>query len=179
MKVVPVSNEPLFIAIAPRYHRTHYAGTYIGPAGDLARAMASTNYTVAEDDQRFWTTVYFKSRTDASLPRIALDHESDIFLCMSGRSVWTDVSFDPSARRYKYRKTPGQPVVIHFNNAKADIEPFFRTLKGAWCPTDGTTMCSAVALGVPGAALAFAGVALSRLAIAVIAIALSYAGLYK
>ena len=147
----------------------HIVGTYIGPAGDLARAMESTNYTIAEDDQRFWTTVYLKSRTDGSLPRISLDHESDIFLCMSGRSVWTDVSFDPSARSYKYRGTPGQPAIIHFNSAKSDIPLFFRVLKGQWCPTDRLTSCSAVALGAPGAALAFVGLVFGRFSTALVA----------
>ena len=61
--------------------------------------MYTVNYTISEDDQRFWTSVYLKSRGDARMPRIILDHESDIFLCMSGYSVWSDVAFNPATRR--------------------------------------------------------------------------------
>jgi hypothetical protein len=154
-------------------HCRRGAGTYLGLAGDLARAMASTNYTIAEDDQRFWTTVYFKSRADADLPRIVLDHESDVFLCMSGRSVWRDVSFDPSARRYKYNGTPGWPVVIHFNNAKADIGPFFRVLQGAWCPYDAWSVCGVASWALPAAAAFLAALGVARAALWVLVLGAS------
>ena len=107
----------------------------MGPAGDLLRAMSTVNYTISEDDQRFWTSVYLKSRGDASMPRIILDHESDVFLGMAGLSPWHDLEFDPHRRKYKLKQTLGQPAVIHFNSAKADVAAFFHVLKGDWCPT--------------------------------------------
>lgn len=116
------------------------SGTYIGRAGDIARMMDLwSNYSIDDDDQRYWTTIYLASRSDPSLPRIVLDHESDVFLCMSGYRMDRDLDFDPALRRYKSKRTPGLPGVIHFNNRKHDVVPFFDALMMKWSPYDIST----------------------------------------
>ena len=108
------------------------SGTYVGRAGAIREAMDRfPNYTLADDDQRYWTTIYLASRADASLPRIALDHEADVFLCMNKYRADGDLDFDPAARRYRFRGGRAAPAVVHFNGEKRDLEPFFRALGGS------------------------------------------------
>jgi len=109
------------------------SGTFVGRAGAILQAMDRfANYSLEDDDQRYWTTVYLASREDATLPRIVLDHESDVFLCMNKYRVHEDLDFDPASRRYKYRGSPGLPVVIHFNGRKADVPEMFEALTQHW-----------------------------------------------
>jgi len=111
------------------------SGTYVGRAGDLLAVMDRfANYTLDDDDQRYWTTAYLASREDPTLPRIILDHENDVFLCMSGYRIDWHLNFDPAIRRYKYKRTPGLPAVIHFNGRKDDVAPFFEALQMQWTP---------------------------------------------
>jgi len=98
----------------------------------------------------YWTTVYLASREDAALPRIALDHEGDVFLSMNRYRADGDLAFDPAARRYRFRGARAAPAVIHFNGEKRDVEPFFRALGSG---ADG---------GAGGAAAAAAAAAASQ-----------------
>ena len=105
------------------------SGTFVGTAGSiLASFERFSNYTLQDDDQRYWTTVYLSSLEDATLPRIVLDHESDVFLCMNKYRVDTDLDFDPAARRFKYKGSNGLPMVIHFNGRKTDVPEMFELL---------------------------------------------------
>ena len=129
------------------------SGTYIGTAGDLAASMRRLNYSIEEDDQRYWTSLYLASRGDYSAPRIALDHDSDVFLCMSGFRVETDLVFEPARRRYRFARTPGRPLVMHFNNAKREVRRFYDALAGRLCPErDPWRLCTLAAVLPPAAA---------------------------
>jgi len=141
------------------------SGTYIGRAGDLRASMARLNYTIQEDDQRYWTSLYLQSRADYRAPRIVLDHESDVFLCMSGYSIGGDLVYSPPTRRHKFKRTPGHPVVMHFNNAKGEIKPFFSALQGAYCPDARWGVCGVVSRGVPAGLLGLLGLLLGRAAL--------------
>ena len=156
-----------------RAHEFAYlnSGTYIGRAGDLRASMARLNYTIQEDDQRYWTSLYLRSRADYSAPRIALDHESDVFLCMSGYSIASDLGFDPTTRRYRFLRAPGEPVVMHFNNAKGEVGEFFNALRGAFCPYAAGKMlgCRVAAAGASAAAAFVLGLLAARLLLAVVA----------
>jgi hypothetical protein len=148
-----------------RAHEFAYlnSGTYVGRAGDLAAAMATLNYTISEDDQRYWTSLYLASRGRLDMPRIVLDHESDVFLCMSGYSLGADVAYLPSTRRYKFRRTPGHPLVMHFNNAKTEIAPFFTALQGRYCPEARWSLCRLGATALPALAALALGLLAGRL----------------
>lgn len=117
------------------YHLPYLnSGTFVGRAGDLARIMALYPYAIEDDDQRYWTTLYLESRRHYDLPRIGLDHENDIFLCMSGYTMYKGLQFDPSSQQYKFVHTPGQPLIMHFNNAKTEIHSFYKALQMKWSP---------------------------------------------
>jgi len=117
---------------ADRAHASHAflnSGTFVGRAGSLLQLMDRfANYSLADDDQRFWTTAYLASLGDASLPRVALDHEGDVFLCMNSFAPDGDLAFDPASRRYRFRGARGEPAVFHFNGKKDGVAPFFRAL---------------------------------------------------
>ena len=140
------------------------SGTYIGRAGDLAASMARLNYTIAEDDQRYWTSLYLASRDDYSAPRIVLDHSADVFLCMSGYSLGEDVGWDPATRRYRSRRSPGVSVVMHFNGGKTEVGDFYQALAGTYCPDLGARRanCRAAAATMPAVAAFVLGLALAR-----------------
>ena len=46
------------------------------------------------------------------------------------------------ACRYKFKRSAGQPLVMHFNNAKGDVAPFVHTLEGSHCPTSRWGVCT-------------------------------------
>lgn len=123
----------------PEIDRMYYlpylnSGTFVGKAGDLKRIMALYPYSISDDDQRYWTTLYLESRRHYDLPRIGLDHDNDIFLCMSGHTMYKGLQFDPSTQQYKFIHTPGQPLIMHFNNAKTEIHSFYKALQMKWSP---------------------------------------------
>lgn len=96
--------------------------------------MATESYTPATDDQRYFTTLYFNSRVDPAMPRIVLDHYSDVFLCTNGFTVGKDIVFDPALRRWKHTQSPGIPAILHFNgNSKSNIPGFFDVMQGNAC----------------------------------------------
>ena len=139
------------------------SGTYIGRAGDLAASMARLNYTIDEDDQRFWTSLYFASREDYSRPRIVLDHAADVFLCMSGLRLGEDVVYEPALRRYRPVRAPGLPLVMHFNNAKREVARFFDALQGRLCPEHSALRaCTLMAALPPALALLALGIMAGR-----------------
>ena len=151
----------------------------MGVAGDLAASMAALNYSVADDDQRFWTSLYFASRRDAARPRIVLDHESDLFVGMAGLSPWVDLAFDPHARRYKFRHTAGLPVVVHFNGGKGDVGAFFAALSGGWCPTTRYDGCALAAAAAPSALAFLAALLVGRAVVSGVAALMGRVGYYS
>ena len=123
------------------------SGTYIGRVGSLLDAMdRSPNYTLQDDDQRYWTNLYLSSLDDISMPRIELDHEHDVFLCMNKYRADGDLQFDPARRLFSFSgkrdrlqggngggdsmESRGIPSIIHFNGRKDDVESFFTALSG-------------------------------------------------
>jgi len=123
------------------------SGTYVGQVGSLLDAMDRVpNYTLQDDDQRYWTNIYLSSLFDSTLPRIELDHEHDVFLCMNKYRADGDLRFDPSTRHFSFSgdrdrrqggsgggdsmESRGTPSIIHFNGRKDDVESFFTALSG-------------------------------------------------
>lgn len=110
------------------------SGTYMGRVRDLLALMDTLQFAVSTDDQRYFTELYFNSRLDASLPRMALDHAHDVFLCTNGFSVGKEIVYSPSRRRWKHVSTPGLPAVLHFNgDSKWNMPGFFDVLQGSAC----------------------------------------------
>ena len=123
------------------------SGTFIGQVGSLLDAMdRAPNYTLQDDDQRYWTNIYLSSLCDPTLPRIELDHEHDVFLCMNKYRADGDLRFDPSTRHFSFSgdrdrrqggsgggdsmESRGIPSIVHFNGRKDDVESFFTALSG-------------------------------------------------
>jgi hypothetical protein len=123
------------------------SGTFIGQVGSLLDAMdRAPAYSLQDDDQRYWTNIYLSSILDTTLPRIELDHEHDVFLCMNKYRADGDLRFDPSTRHFSFSgdrdrlqggsgggdsmESRGTPCVIHFNGRKDDVESFFTALSG-------------------------------------------------
>lgn len=78
------------------------------------------------DDQHYWSTWYIKSLTDMSMPRIILDHQNEIFLCMHEVKD-SDVLFNGTI--IKHINTIGYPKFIHFNGDKSRYPYYFKNLK--------------------------------------------------
>jgi len=84
------------------------SGLFIGRVWALRKCMAEYKFKDNEDDQRFWTTQYFKHRE-----LIELDHHAKLFLTCSGLNEKTDVDWDLNRRLLTCNKTYSHPLMIH------------------------------------------------------------------
>ena len=85
------------------------SGLFIGRVWALRRCMVGYKYEDAEDDQRFWTTQYFKHRE-----LIELDHHAKIFLSCASLDQ-KDIDYDRNIKVLTYAKTQTHPLLIHAN----------------------------------------------------------------
>jgi hypothetical protein len=85
------------------------SGLFIGRVWALRRCFSGYKYKDAEDDQRFWTSQYFKHRE-----LIELDHHAKLFLNCAYTDQ-KDIEWDSYKRRLTYSKTQTHPLLIHAN----------------------------------------------------------------
>jgi len=99
------------------------SGLFIGRVWALRQCMAGYKYKDAEDDQRFWTTQYFKRRD-----LIELDHHAKIFLNCAFVDQ-KDIDYNKHTRLLTYSKTQTHPLMIHANG---DDKSFLHDVIGRW-----------------------------------------------
>ena len=113
------------------------SGTFIGWAGAIATLLASDTMDMNDDDQSFFQTLFLRSVADASLPRMALDHDNDVFLVLTGpgRRWATETEYDPAARVWRHRVTGGTPPIYHAPGwiGFKDIGVVWNALQGRYC----------------------------------------------
>ena len=113
------------------------SGTFIGRAGSLVALLSSDSMDLDTNDQVFFTGLYLRSLTDASLPRVALDHGNDVFLVLTGPAMrWADeVAYDPAARVWRHGVTGGTPSVFHAPGWTGfkDIGVVWNAVQGRYC----------------------------------------------
>ena len=68
--------------------------------------------------QAFFNDLFLASQTNASLPRVALDHANDVFLSLTRapparESVASHIRWDPVSRRWRHASTGGAPAIFH------------------------------------------------------------------
>jgi len=85
------------------------SGLFIGRVWALRQCMAHYKYNDAEDDQRFWTTAYFKHRH-----LIELDHHAKLFLNCALIDD-KDIDYNSYKNKITYSKTETHPLMIHAN----------------------------------------------------------------
>lgn len=84
------------------------SGAFLGRAGVLKQLMESAPYKIADDDQRYWTTLYLQNRS-----LIQLDDNAIVFQCMAnceGDILWRD-------GRWVNKNTGIAPSFLHLNGA--------------------------------------------------------------
>jgi hypothetical protein len=85
------------------------SGLIIGRVWALRQCMSDYKYKDAEDDQRFWTTQYFKRRD-----LIELDSHAKLFLNCAFVDQ-KDIEYNKNTRVLTYSKTQTHPLLIHAN----------------------------------------------------------------
>lgn len=106
----------------PGGRSTHFpylnSGSFVAPAGDLAALLTSRQMDMNDNDQAFFSERFLASRANASLPRMALDHDNAVFLTLTAapplrETVAGSLVYDPVARRWRHASTGGFPSVFH------------------------------------------------------------------
>ena len=99
------------------------SGLFVGRVWALRQCFAGYKYEDAEDDQRYWTTQYFKRRD-----LIELDTHARIFLNCAFVEQ-DDIVWDSFNNRVTYRRTQTHPLMVHANgHDKSFLYPFI----GRW-----------------------------------------------
>jgi len=92
------------------------SGVILGRAGSVARVMAEgPRFGLAEDDQRWWTTVVLRNAPHAACgagTRVAVDTEGSLIQCLAEVDP-SDLSLEPDRR---VAVSGRRPAVLHFNS---------------------------------------------------------------
>lgn len=99
------------------------SGLFIGRVWALRQCMASYKYKDADDDQRFWTSAYFKNRH-----LIELDNHARLFLNCAFVDI-NDIDYNSHKRLITYSKTQSHPLMIHANGHD---KSFLHQFIGRW-----------------------------------------------
>jgi lysyl hydroxylase/galactosyltransferase/glucosyltransferase len=99
------------------------SGLFIGRVWALRQCMASYKYKENEDEQRFWTSVYFKNRS-----LIELDNHARLFLNCASLDE-KDIDYNSHKRLMTYSKTQTHPLIIHANGRD---KSFLHQFIGRW-----------------------------------------------
>jgi hypothetical protein len=105
------------------------SGVYMGRAGALHRLLThGPPWSIADtDDQDWFSRAYLASRSNVSLPRVALDHDSILAFSMGPlKSLRADLQWDPAVGAWQDRHTGSHPCIFHYNGDK--VSNGFRAL---------------------------------------------------
>lgn len=121
------------------------SGTFMGPARDVIDWLGSAPMDMNDNDQAFFNALYLQARTNASLPRVALDHDNDIFLTLTAappdrEKISTHLKYNPVKRRWKHVATPGSPMVFHSPGWAR-----WKQIDEAWGLAQGRNCCGFIA----------------------------------
>jgi len=97
------------------------SGVYMGRAGALHRLLThGPHWDIAfTDDQDWFSKAYLASRRNASLPRVALDHDSIMAFSMGPlKALRRDLVWDAAEGAWQDRATGSHPCIFHYNGDK-------------------------------------------------------------
>ena len=97
------------------------SGVYMGRAGALHRLLSEgPAWRLADtDDQDWFARAYLASLANASLPRVALDHDSMLAFSMGPlKSLRVDLAWDARAGAWQDLASGSHPSVFHYNGDK-------------------------------------------------------------
>ena len=122
-----------------------------------------------ENDQRWFMRLYLNNTRSGAYPRLALDHDTRVFLTMTFRELAADLVYSPADRSWRHAVTGNAPAVVHYPGwiwRKQHVQTW-HLLNGANNLPCGLLMCLPVAAGWAllgaGAAGAALGLAWTRL----------------
>lgn len=102
-------------------HRYLNSGTFIGYAGAIRDALASTPYDSETDDQGYWTSIYLANALKPgkyASRAIVLDFSSQIFVCLADGIQQVEFKHNASGRHalITVRETNTHPSFLHLNS---------------------------------------------------------------